>query len=57
MKKLSSMDSVKPKYAFSTNTGDPWDSGTYYRDIYTEAADALGAQARLFTYDHGTIIF
>lgn len=57
MKKLSSMSSVQPKYDFMPNTGDPWDSGTYYRDIYTEAALALGAQARLFTFDHGTTFY
>ena len=56
MKKLSAISSVKPKYDFYPNVGDPWDSGTYYRDIYTEGASALGAQARLFAYDHGTII-
>jgi hypothetical protein len=57
MKKLSSLSSVKPKYSFSPNVGDPWDSGTYYRDIYTEAADALGSQVRLFAYDHGATFY
>ena len=54
MKKLSCLSNVKPIYGFHPNTVDPWDSGTYYKDLYTEAATALGAQARLFAYDHGT---
>ncbi len=53
MKKLSSVSAAKPKYGFAPNTAEPWDSGTYYRDLYTEAAEALGAQARIFAYDRG----
>lgn len=56
MKKLSALSAAKPKYDFSPNTSDPWDSGTYYADLYTEAAKALGTQARLFVYDHGATI-
>ncbi len=57
MKKLSSLDTAKPKYAFSPNTSDPWDRGTHYKHIYTQAASALGSQCRLFIYDHGTTIY
>ncbi len=53
MKKLSSVSSAKPIYAFAPDTSDPWENGTYYKDMYQGAAKALGAQARLFAYDHG----
>ena len=57
MKKLSSISSVKPKYNFSPDTSEPWVSGTSYEIMYEQAAKALGAQARFFSYDHGTTIF
>ena len=57
MKKLSSMSIVKPKYQFSPDTSEPWVSGTSYEIMYEQAANALGAQARVFAYDHGTTIF
>lgn len=57
MKKLSSISSVKPRYDFSPDTSEPWVSGTSYEIMYEQAAKALGAQARLFAYDHGTTIF
>lgn len=57
MKKLSSISSVKPKYSFSPDPSDPLENGTNYEDMYQGAAKALGAQARLFAYDHGTTIF
>lgn len=53
MKKLSAVSAARPKYAFQPDTSDPWDSGTYYKELYTEAANAFGSQARLFVYDHG----
>ncbi|MBR6332259.1 MAG: hypothetical protein IKR78_03900 [Dehalococcoidales bacterium] len=56
MKQLKSMSVVKPKYSFNPSTSDPWENGTYYEDLYIGAAQALGSQARLFAYDHGTII-
>ena len=56
MKKLSAVSSAKPKYSFSPDTSDPWENGTFYEDIYAGAADALGAQAGLFVYDHGAEI-
>jgi hypothetical protein len=56
MKKMSSFSTAKPKYAFDPVVTDPWDGGTYIEDVYKSAADAIGSQARLFAYDHGTII-
>ena len=53
MKKMSAVSYARPKYSFNPNTSDPWDSGTYIKDLYREAADAIGAQCRLFVYDHG----
>lgn len=57
MKKLSSISSAKPIYTFSPDSPDPWESGTYYKQMYQGAARALGAQARLFAYDHGATFF
>ncbi len=56
MKKLSNLSTAKPNYGFNPNTSDPWDNGTYYADIYREAAQAIGAHCRLFVYDHGATI-
>ena len=56
MRKLSALSAANPIYDFRPNTSEPWDSGTYYKDLYTEAAKALGTQARLFVYDHGATI-
>ncbi len=55
MKKLSGLSSVQPKYGFNPNTSDPWDSGTFYQEIYTDGAKAVSAHCRLFVYDHGVI--
>ena len=54
MKKLSALNYAKPIYSFRPDTSDPWDSGTYYQALFSEAAEALGAQGRFFVYDHGT---
>ena len=53
MKKLSSASSAKPIYSFAPFSSDPWEDGTYYKDMYQGAAKALGTQARLYAYDHG----
>ena len=53
MKKLSSASSAKPIYSFAPSSSDPWENGTYYKDMYQGAAKALGTQARLYAYDHG----
>ena len=57
MKKLSALSTARPKYAFQPIVPDPRESGTYYKELYTGAAQALGSQARLFVYDHGATIY
>ena len=56
MKKMSALDSVKPKYDFNPSTAEPWDGGTHYWELFTDAAKAIGTQARTFAYEHGADI-
>lgn len=56
MKKLSCLSSAKAAFSFNPSMDDPWAAGTYLKDLYESAARSLGAQCRLFVYDHGATI-
>ena len=56
MKKLSAYGSLKPKYSFNPDQADPWENGTYFQEMYVQAAKAVTEHCKEFVYDHGVNI-
>lgn len=53
MKPLPAASRIRPKYVFDPKLRNPWESGTYFEEMYIEAKVSVIRHCREFVYDHG----